>query len=123
MPNVSDDCSSSNQSGNSPNLSVSDWADTCVMHDDQNSDKSSSSQKNLLSSNEHSLNINKVSNMKIMTSSDISSISKQFHSLTSPEYERAHINSLPNYESYQNYAKSKFEIFFKIPIYKINFKI
>ncbi len=54
LPNVSDDLGSS-QSGNSPNLSVSEWIQNGIIQDDQNSDKSSSSQKHLLS-NDSSLN-------------------------------------------------------------------
>ena len=55
LPNVIDDIGS-NQSGNSPNLSVSEWVNNGIMHDDQNSDKSSSSQKHLLST-DNSLNM------------------------------------------------------------------
>ena len=34
-------------------------------------------------------------------------INKQNISLITPQYERAHINAQSNYESYQNYMKSK----------------
>ncbi len=103
LPNVMDD-NSSRQSGNSPNLSVSEWVAKGVIHDsDQNSDKSSSSQKNLLS-NDHSLN----TNIAIIMGNDTNSISsKQYHSPIVPQYDRAHINSCSNYESHQNYMKSK----------------
>lgn len=138
LPNVSDDISS-NQSGNSPNLSVSEWVANGLLHDDRNSDKSSSSQKNLIS-NECSLNtviffnscnnlnssskmfifyiIFKNSNTNIgiilpnsrnsIDEHNISPLYKKYSSQeTSPQYDRIRIETITNYDLYQNYMKGK----------------
>jgi len=113
LPNVNDD-TSSQQSGTSPNLSVSDWVPSSH-HDDQSSDKSSSSQKHLLS-HEHSMSTktDSTTNIAVIVPNMYTpaNYNCQYNAMNYDE-QRKCLESLSlssSYDAYNNYAK--------VPIYQ-----